>query len=617
MFPTSKIKPPGNGSLFLWMLLLWIPVINAQDSLLINTYNRPSTSLNGIWNYIVDPYENGFYNYRLEAFEDQEDPGQNAFFTNAKPSSPSDLIEYDFDLADSLLVPGDWNTQKEKLFYYEGSLWYKTSFDHTPANLSNRTFLYFGAANYQADVYLNGQKLGKHIGGFTPFNFEITQILRPRDNFLILKVDNKRVKDGVPTLNTDWWNYGGLTRDVKLIETTATFIGDYFLYLDAANPEKINGYVQLNGPELENHPVRLQIPELSVDTTYFTNKMGRTEVAFTAENIAYWSVEDPKRYQIIFSSREDQLTDQIGFRSISTREDDILLNGEPIFLKGISIHEESPARGGRGNSMEDARQLLSWAKELGCNFVRLAHYPHNEHMVRLADEMGMLVWEENPVYWTISWDNPETYALAANQLTELIARDKNRASVIIWSMANETPASEPRTEFLSKLAALARTKDPSRLISAALEQSAYRGESNVRTIQDDFAKVVDVLSFNQYIGWYDGLPEKAQNISWVIEHNKPVLISEFGGGAKQGFHGDKNTRWTEEYQEYLYEETLKMLSSIKQLRGMSPWILVDFRSPRRMLPKIQDGWNRKGLISDEGKKKKAFFVLQQFYNSKD
>ena len=201
-----------------------------------------------------------------------------------------------------MLVPGDWNTQKEKLFYYEGSLWYKTSFDYTPANLTNRTFLYFGAANYQADVYLNGQKLGKHIGGFTPFNFEITQILRPRDNFLILKVDNKRVKDGVPTLNTDWWNYGGLTRDVKLIETTATFIADYFLYLDAANPEQIKGYVQLNGPELENHPVRLQIPELSVDTTFFTNKMGRTEITFTSENIAYWSVEDPKRYQVSFSS---------------------------------------------------------------------------------------------------------------------------------------------------------------------------------------------------------------------------------------------------------------------------------------------------------------------------
>ncbi len=593
------------------------PGLIAQEFSLINTYNRPSTSLNGYWRYIVDPYENGFYNYRLEAFEDQKDPGNNAFFTNAKPSNPSELIEYDFDQSDSLRVPGDWNTQKEKLFYYEGSVWYKTSFDHSLTNSANRTFLYFGAANYKTDVYLNGQKLARHVGGFTPFSFEITHLLKPADNFLILKIDNKRIKEGVPTLNTDWWNYGGLTREVKLIETSATFIKDYFLHLAPDNSEEIKGFVQLNGSESAEQAVRLRIPELSIDTTFITDRTGKANITLTSDNIVYWSLKDPKLYQLRFSSQEDSLTDQVGFRSIRTKNDDILLNGEPVFLKGISIHEESPIRGGRGNSVEDARQLLGWAKELGCNFVRLAHYPHNEHMVRLADEMGILVWEENPVYWTISWDNPETYKNAANQLTELIARDKNRASVIIWSMANETPTSEPRNAFLSKLAALARSLDPTRLISAALEQSAYRGDPKVRTIHDAFAEVVDVLSFNQYIGWYDGLPEKAQDISWVIEQNKPVLISEFGGGAKQGLHGDKYTRWTEEYQEYLYQETLKMLSSIKQLRGMSPWILVDFRSPRRVLPQIQDGWNRKGLISEEGKKKKAFFILQDYYNSKD
>ncbi|WP_297761203.1 glycoside hydrolase family 2 protein [uncultured Muriicola sp.] len=607
-----KLKP-----LFFLVMILFIGVGAAQEPLLINAYHRTTHSLNGNWKYIVDPYENGFYNYRLEAFEDQKDPGKNAFFTNSKPSNKSELVEYDFDLSDSILVPGDWNTQKEKLFYYEGTVWYKKSFDYRKTDATNRVFVYFEASNYQTDVYFNGTKLGRHVGGFTPFNYEVTHLLKDQDNFLVVKVDNKRIKEGVPTLNTDWWNYGGLTRDVKLIETGATFIKDYFLHLATENPKEINGFVQLDGAVSGEHPIRLRIPELSIDTTFITNKTGKANITLTSDKIVYWSLKDPKLYQLRFSSREDTLTDQIGFRTISTKDDDILLNGEPVFLKGISIHEESPIRGGRGNSVEDARQLLSWAKELGCNFVRLAHYPHNEHMVRLADEMGILVWKENPVYWTISWDNPDTYQNAANQLTELIARDKNRASVIIWSMANETPTSESRNLFLSNLAELARSLDPTRLISAALEQSAYQGDPNVRTIHDDFAEVVDVLSFNQYIGWYDGLPEKAQNISWVIEQNKPVLISEFGGGAKQGLHGDKYTRWTEEYQEYLYQETLKMLSSIKQLRGMSPWILVDFRSPRRMLPEIQDGWNRKGLISEEGKKKKAFFVLQDYYNSKD
>jgi beta-glucuronidase len=154
------------------------------------------------------------------------------------------------------------------------------------------------------------------------------------------------------------------------------------------------------------------------------------------------------------------------------------------------------------------------------------------------------------------------------------------------------------------------------LISAALEQSDFEGNSTIRTINDSFADIVDVLSFNQYVGWYDGLPEKCGQITWKITQNKPVLISEFGAGAKVGLHGDKLTRWTEEFQEDVYVQTLKMLDGIEQIQGFSPWILVDFRSPRRVLPKIQDGWNRKGLISEDGQKKKAFFVLKDYYDSK-
>ncbi len=589
----------------------------AQEPLIVNAYNRSSTSLNGSWKYIVDPYENGYYNYRLEPFDQQEIPGKGGYFTNSKPENPSDLIEYDFDQMDSLIVPGDWNTQKENLYYYEGTIWYKKSFSYTFTQKNNRVFVYFEASNYKTEVYLNGEKLGVHIGGFTPFNFEVTQLLKEKDNFLIVKVDNKRMKDGVPTLNTDWWNYGGITRDVKLIETSETFIQDYFIQLDPNDPQKIKGYLALNGKDKADKKVDITIPELKIDKKLTTDKDGMVSFEIIAKNLVYWSVNNPHLYNVSIRTGEDETTDQIGFRSISTQGSQILLNQEPIFLKGISIHEESPIKGGRGSSHEDAQQLLDWARALGCNYVRLAHYPHNEHMLRLADKMGMLVWEENPVYWTISWENKETYDNAHNQLSEVINRDKNRASVIIWSMANETPNSHARLQFLSKLAKFTKEKDPTRLISAALEQSNYKGQESVRTIDDPFADVVDILSFNQYIGWYDGLPEKCSQISWVIEQNKPVMISEFGAGAKYGLHGDKNARWTEEYQEDLYIETLKMLDKIDQLQGFSPWVLVDFRSPRRVLPKIQEGWNRKGLISEDGQKKKAFFVLQEFYNKKE
>jgi len=477
-------------------------------------------------------------------------------------------------------------------------------------------FIYFEASNYKTEVYLNGQKLGTHIGGFTPFNFEITPLLKKKDNYLIVKVDNKRIKEGVPTLNTDWWNYGGLTRDVKLIETSENFIQDYFIQLDPNDNKKITGHLTLNGKNIAHRSIKILIPELKIEKTVTTDEKGKATFKILSKNINYWSVENPFLYAVTLQTNEEEITDNIGFRTIRTKDSQILLNRTPVYLKGISIHEESPINGGRGHSIEDAKQLLQWAKELGCNFVRLAHYPHSEHMVRLADKMGILVWEENPVYWTIDWENKETYVNAENQLSEVINRDKNRASVIIWSMANETPTSLARNTFLTKLANFTRAKDSTRLISAALEQSDYQDNKFVRTINDPFADAVDILSFNQYIGWYDGLPEKCSKISWKIEQNKPVLISEFGAGAKYGLHGDKSARWTEEFQEEVYLETLKMIDKIDQLQGFSPWILVDFRSPRRVLPEIQDGWNRKGLISENGEKKIAFYVLQSFYNKK-
>jgi len=347
-----------------------------------------------------------------------------------------------------------------------------------------------------------------------------------------------------------------------------------------------------------------------------TDEKGFSSIEIEVEDLVYWSVDNPFLYEVIFQSPDDHITDQIGFRSIRTQGSQILLNDQPIYLKGISIHEESPIRDGRAYSEEDAAQLLTWAQELGCNYVRLAHYPHNEHMLRLADQKGILVWEENPVYWTIAWENPATYQNAENQLSEVISRDKNRVSVIIWSMANETPNLPARNTFLTKLANFARAQDSTRLISAALEQKNYQGNPSVRTIDDPFAEVVDILSFNEYIGWYDGLPEKCEMITWHIEQDKPVLISEFGAGAKFDLHGDKRHRWTEEFQEDVYIKTLAMLDKVEKVQGISPWILVDFRSPRRVLPTIQDGWNRKGLISERGGKKKAFYILKRYYSEK-
>jgi beta-glucuronidase len=354
----------------------------------------------------------------------------------------------------------------------------------------------------------------------------------------------------------------------------------------------------------------VRIPEAGITKTFNTDERGFAEVDFNAD-LKLWSPESPKLYDLIVEAETDQVRDQIGFRSIETRGTDILLNGRPIFLHGVCIHEEAPLRGGRAYSHEDARTLLGWAKELGANFVRLAHYPHNEFMIREADRLGILVWSEIPVYWTIQWENAATLENARNQLGEMIARDKNRAAVVIWSVANETPLSDARLAFLKNLIAHARSLDSSRLMSAAMERH-YINETT-QMIDDPLGEYLDVLGCNEYVGWYDGLPEKADRLEWRSKYQKPLVMSEFGGDALYGQHGDASTRWTEEYQESIYQHQIAMLKKIPFLRGTSPWILTDFRSPRRPLPKIQDYWNRKGLISNRGEKKKAFYVLQQWY----
>ncbi len=584
-------------------LLAVIPCVRAQQiDLIANTDGRKTISLDGQWQTIVDPYEAGYYDYRYQ-------PSANGYFKDAKPKSKSDLIEYDFDTSASLKVPGDWNSQEERLLLYEGTIWYKKSFDYQRKE-NTRLFVYFGAANYIADVYLNGEKIGRHEGGFTPFNFEVTNLVRDKSNSLIVKVDNKRRRDAVPTLITDWWNYGGLTRQVKLIETPATFVQDYFIQLQKGSRERISGWARLNGNKL-HQKFTVRIPEARISKDFTTDENGYAEINFNAD-LTLWSPNNPKLYDVAIEAETDRVQDQIGFRTIETRGTEILLNGRPIFLRGVCIHEEAPFRGGRAYSREDAQTLLGWAKELGCNFVRLAHYPHNEFMVKEADKLGIMVWSEIPVYWTILWENSATLDNARNQLSEMITRDKNRAAVIVWSMANETPLGDARLSFLRKLIEHARSLDGTRLISAAMERHYVNEKTQM--IDDPLGEYLDVLGCNEYVGWYDGLPEKADRLEWKMKYQKPLIMSEFGAEAPYGNHGDPLTRWTEEYQENAYQHQVKMLKRISFLRGTCPWILMDFRSPRRPLPGIQDFHNRKGLISDRGEKKKAFYVMQNYYH---
>ncbi|MDE0884186.1 MAG: beta galactosidase jelly roll domain-containing protein [Myxococcota bacterium] len=601
-----------------------------------NIYARDIVDLKGDWEAVIDPYGAG-------------DIGGIAARA-VEQATPSDLSEFSYRNGLVLEVPGDWNTQDPRLYFYRGVVWYKREFEHRPGD-DKRTFIWLGAANYRASVYLNGRLLGQHEGGFTPFNFEMTGSLEPGKNLLVVRVDNEKSDEDVPTTRTDWHNYGGLTRDVLVVDVPRTYIENYSI--EWAGPEDggIRGFVQLAG-EGENRAVEISVPELAAVVEVRTGAGGRAEFTLEASP-ELWSPDNPKLYAVEIASDQDLVRDQIGFRTISVEGDQILLNGSPIFLKGISLHEEAGQGRGRAHDRADAERLLGWAESLGVNFVRLAHYPHSEFMARVADEKGLLVWEEIPVYWNLDFGNPSTLGRARQQLVELIERDRNRASVILWSIGNETPSGEDRQKFMSALAAEVRERDPSRLVTAAMLTSGDAmldlfggsylpallglpsGDWEYR-IRDPLADLVDVQGLNQYFGWYYSgalgvlgpfsshharkvMLDNMHRIRIVSDRPGPIIVSEMGAGAKRGKRAPEEDLvvFSEDYQALVYRRQIKMMEAQSGLVGIAPWILKDFRAPGRLYQGVQDYWNRKGLLSDDGGRKLAFEVLRSWYENMD
>jgi beta-glucuronidase len=577
-----------------------------------NLPGRRAHPLSGRWRCVVDPTEAGYRN----PFTGE--PWKLGWFRDF-PVRPG-LAEVDFARADLLAVPGDWNTQDPRLLFYEGTVWYRRRVALPPAP-GRRRFLHFGAANYEAVAWWNGEELGRHEGGFTPFAFELTGAARAgAEDVLTVKVDATRRREGVPALATDWWNYGGLTRDVHVVDVPGTFVREYAIGLDPVDPGRLRARLALDGPE-PRQSVRVHLPELGLELRGTTDAAGRAELEAAAPAaLERWRPGRPRLYEVIVESESDRVAERVGFRSLATRGHEILLNGEPLFLRGVSLHEEAPAGPGRACGPDDARVLLGWARELGCNFVRLAHYPHDEATVRLADALGLVVWAEIPVYWNIAWEEPAALACAKRQLEELVARDRNRASVALWSVANEAPPSEPRARFLEALVGHARALDPTRLVTAALMArflpAERDGEGGRLVLDDPLAALLDVVGCNEYLGWYVGAVEDVPRVRWEAPHGRPVVVSEFGAGAVQGRHGSARELFTEEHQAAVYEAQLAMLRRVPFLAGLSPWILKDFRSPRRVLRDVQDYYNRKGLLSERGVRKLAFSVLQSFYRER-
>lgn len=612
----SRSATPIRTPLFLTLLALILAGSALAQSnfqtLIVGVDHRMTSSLNGDWHYLVDQSPG------RALYSPTGEINDKSYGMNVRPNiiGPHNE-EYDFATAPTLKVPGDWNSQVPQLFNYEGVVWYQRDFDAQPKP-ETRTFLHIGAANYRSHVWVNQKRACDHEGGYTPFDCEVTSVLHAGTNFVVIAVDATRLVDGIPSVGIDWFNYGGLTRDISLVTVPKAFIDDYDVHLthgtawQPGNTE-LTGYVHVLGASAGT-AVTVDIPEAGVKTTATTDADGRAPFSVKASRLTLWSPESPKLYKVTLASgsgdQQDKLTDDIGFRDIRVDGTRILLNGKAVFLRGANMHAEAPVRGGRVNTDQDVATIFGYLKDLDANFVRLAHYPHDERMERAADLQGIMVWSEIPLWQHISYEKPEVYAKATHMLNEMIRRDRNKASVILWSVSNETPNNATRTTFLTNLANEARKIDPTRPITSAIIGPRANGKE--MTNDDPFTQALDVVGQNEYIGWYSGVPEDADTAHWTLPQ-KPIIMSEFGSEAKAGNHGANNQRWTEEQQNYVYQHQIVMLAKIPNLRGTTPWILMDFRSPTRNIPKLQDGYNRKGLISEDGKKKQAFFTMQKAY----
>ncbi len=560
-----------------------------SDRMIID-HKREIYSLNGQWNFSIDQYDTC-----LRAKWYLEETEMDGF---RKP------VDFDYDHWELMNVPSCWNTENERYMYYEGPAIYTRKFNFTKKE-EKRTFLKFGAIAQEGKIFLNKTFLGTHKGGSTPFYIEVTDFLK-KENRLLVVVDNTRKLSSVPSVNTDWFNYGGIYRSVELISTPLTFIKDYTCRLDENSTKRVCFDIMLS--DKAQGEVYITIDELKIKEAI---KMidGKGTVTVENENILLWEPNNPKLYSIELRYKDDIIEDKVGFRTIETQGTDIFLNGAPILLKGICIHEES-VKNGKAVTEAEVRENLSLAKELGCNYVRLAHYPHSEIVARIADEVGMLLWEEIPVYWWMDFTNPMTFEDAKNQLSELIHRDKNRASVIIWSVGNENADTDERFSFMRGLVETVKELDPTRLVSAACLIDHVENKIN-----DRLQEVLDIIAVNEYYGWYEPDFNKFIKILDNSSPNKPVIISEFGGDGASGQFGTPDDLGTESCQDDIYRKQIEMFKKTPYIKGTSPWILFDFRCPRRH-GKYHNGYNIKGLLNaDKTHKKIAFYRMEEYYNS--
>jgi len=518
-------------------------------------------------------------------------------------------------------VPHAWNDGSDPEFnLYRGAAIYIKDFTLPKSFKGRRAILRFGAVNYKCDVYLDGADVGTHEGGYTPFEFDITERVKPgggdRRHRLVVLVDNARSEQTFPALSADWESYGGIHRPVEIVGVPKVHLGKVLAFptLGANGRGELKVKVTVEGltgrPRICDLSLELRGKGLRIadrERVKIAGSGAPVTFALKGLDVKPWTAEAPAMYDLTVTLDGDRVTKRVGFRRIEVNGGRLLLNGKPIMLRGVCKHEDHPDHGPCLPESQ-LRADVELMKRTNCNAVRLAHYPHQERIYELCDEAGLLVWAEIPFVGgdVHTGDVKARLGVLKGMLTELIERDCHHPSVILWSVGNEVASSDPAgKKFLGELFRHARKLDPTRLVTMA---------SNRGTAEITSQAYADVAGVNEYYGWYSPdlgrLPKALDAIHRTLK--MPIIISEFGAPAVRGRKGTPSERWSERHQEKVFKGQLKALTSKSYIVGMFPWNLIDFRSLRRANT-AQGGYNRKGVTDEYRRPKLAWKVLRDVY----
>ena len=546
---------------------------------------RQVKDLNGVWTFK----------------KDEKDIGESAEWQNG------------FSDGQKVSVPGMWNNEFG-LLEYEGAGWYCKRFYTRGGTLE----FSFGGVMTKADVWLDGEKLGEHYGGFNEFSF-IKREVEEGWRVLVVRADNRFDEAAIPQPRVDWYHYGGITREVSVatLKGICALYGktDYTILKDGG--AEIFQTVELYNAENERVCDLLRVSVGGKETVKEISLNAgekRTEVVkLRLEKVQLWGLESPTLYEVEIKTSTDDYRSRIGFRTVEVKPDGVYLNGRFVEICGVNRHEEHP-EWGFAMPLKLSKADLDIAIEMGCNSIRGSHYPQSRGFLDYCDEKGILFWSEIPIwgggFTTQALGNEKILARGLKMHEEMVRAYYDHPSIIIWGMHNEINSFAPEAyEMTKRYYAYLKENGGNRIVTYATD----------KPFEDICLELCDIICINMYKGWYGGeisswdgaLEEfRARRKSLGLEH-KPVIFSEFGAAAIFGHKSFDDVRWTEEYQAKLLAYCLNLFHSDPMVCGAYIWQFTDIRSTMEI--NRARGFNNKGVLNEFRKPKLAYFAVRDLY----